>query len=1156
MITEPSLLTDSKDMRFRFAQNIFAVIVVSALLLLGLEQYHYYEARQRLLEALPQQQQQAGDVLQRNIQQAYNYLSFIHATPPVAALVRSTQNGGVDPASGSTQTQWQQRLQQILSAYMSHHGDIHTIRYTTYDGETLAFISRHSGDLTSHGSNRHVEAATWPTLKPGQFYVSAPYLARRQQQLVYPLWPALQIALPVFDSDKSQPFGYLSFTLDATSLLQQLRTSVASPYQLLVTDQRGHFLLHPQRDWEFAHELGSAKRWQQQYPSANSRPISAGIQAFEHEGNRFYWREQRLPLGSPELGRQLVLYTRLPEAGIWQEVQQRRGTALIVTSVLIGLVLMFMLGYQRFVATRLRWLAAQAQLLAVVENANDAVVMLGLDGTIISANRATESLFGQHQASLMGQSVHGTLLPEDSDSPTEQQLRQALQQRRALKVQTSGCYEDHTFPLALTLMPIVAANGRYIGASLTLHDLSEQSVLTERLQQQHRQQLKQQQQQLQDTQQALTDARQLNKSKERLLAAISHEIRTPMNSIQGVLNLLAKGPLNADQQHYVQMASSSMQHAAQLINDVLDYAKVRSGNLFIEEVEYSLTAVLTPVVKRHAEQAFNKGLTLLWDTSSLAYDRVRGDPTRLRQVVDNLLSNAVKFTRHGYVYMEISSAEAQDYGIELHCRIRDTGIGLEPDQQQHLFSAFDEKDQHLHERLGGVGLGLALSQRLCQLMGGEITVNSQPEQGSCFEFSLNVSAASGNCHHPLHRDGGYADSRWLLRLDDGLQADVLARMIRRRGGDVVIADGGENSADFDVLITEVRYLSDYASALQSKTSTHVMALTPPGHLGNTLPDGLRLIELPQPVTQEELALAYIHANGDACSEAILSSQTGLADSQRFQQQRVLVVDDDDVNLEVVSSLLSDMGLRCDTANHGGAALERLVHSELFDPYLLILMDCQMPLIDGYSATRRIRQGEAGARYEQIPVIAVTAAAQPEDRQRCISAGMNDYIVKPMAADQLRHLLSQWLERHTRPLMPPPASQPQTNPLPTSETTTTSNARSGQVWDKDGALQRLNHNASLLRRVVELFQQKANQQLLTLSLNHGDLTSQAATVHTLKGASANAGAEQLSQRLQQLQQALEQEQAQPAQVLLEQAKTDYRAFIDAVANDSNIAGSDL
>ncbi len=831
MMTAPPTLTDNKSIRYRFFQNIVAVVIVSALLILGLEQYNYYEIRQHLLNKLPQQQQQASEQLQRHVQRAYDYLSFIHATPPVAALVRSSQNNGVDPASGSTQDQWQQRLQQILSAFMRHHRDIRSIQYTTYDGTTLAQVSRHQGNLTNNLSiepaGNDAVAAVLQTLKPGQFYVSPPHLARRQQQLDYPLWPAMKIALPVLSSAPQQPFGYLSFTFDATPLLERLRTSVDTPYDLMVTDQGGHFIVHPQRDWEFAHELERGKRWQQQYPDADNLAIRAGINAFEQDGSRFYWSEQHMTLGSPELGRQLVLYTTLPESSIWLEVQRSRGTALIITAVLMGLVLMFMFGYQQFVATRMRWLAAQAQFEAIVENSADAIITLDLNGIIVSANRATETLFGLRQATLIGQHIHGTLLASDCDNPTEQQLQQALAQRRPLKCQTFGRYEEREFPLELALMPTVSEDGRYTGASLTLRDCSEQSLLTEQLQQQHRQQIKQHQQQLQSVQQSLDEARQLNKNKERLLSAISHEVRTPMNSIQGVLTLLSRGPLNKDQQRYVQMASGSMRYAAQLMSDVLDYAKVRSGDLFIEEVEYSLTAVLNPVIKRHAEQAFDKGLTLLWDTSALVFDRVRGDPTRLRQVVDNLLSNAVKFTHHGFIHIEIASSEAADYGIELRGRIRDTGIGLMPEQQQRLFCAFDEQDPHLNERQGGLGLGLALSHHLCQLMGGDIAVSSQPEQGSCFEFHLNLSAAAGDCQHPLHHDGGYAGSRWLLRLDDDQQADILVRMIQRRGGDVEIARGGESVADFDVLLTEMRYLSDYAQAIQHKVDTHVMVITPP-----------------------------------------------------------------------------------------------------------------------------------------------------------------------------------------------------------------------------------------------------------------------------------------------------------------------------------------
>ncbi|ASP39548.1 hypothetical protein CHH28_13065 [Bacterioplanes sanyensis] len=1159
-----AVLTDSstRGARYRFLQNMVIAIVVAGVMLLGLEHYNFTEVRKRLFADMTSEQQQGQALLENYLRRQFDYLNFIHATPPIAALVRSSINAGIDHDSGSTQQQWQQRLEQILTAFMANHREIRSIQYTAISGQTLAAAGRSEQVLPSMSQPHTDDLQALRALKPGQFYVSPLHLARRQGQVEYPIWPAMTLALGVYQPDTQELFGILSFTLDATAWLSELRASVKEPFASVLTTVDGKFLLHPRQQLEFAHELGQAHSWQQ----LNGEPtqVNTNIRQFNAGALTLYATQSRIALGSPALGHDVILRTTLTEDDLWREVERRRGDTLITAAILVALLLIFMTGYQRYVSARLRWLSAQAKFQTIVDHSMDAIITLDAHGHINGCNRATEQLFGQRAATMLGRSLQSTLLSADhaaddshqginkhADSNVEsniestaddiEPLQRAIQQRRSVTFSALGRFADNTFPLDLSVVPIVTDHGECTGYSVTARDRSQQELLTQQLQQRYQQQLSDTEEQLRSVQQSLADARRQTKNKERLLAAISHEIRTPMNSIQGVLSLLAKSRLGADQQRYLDMASDSMRSVAALMDDILDYSKLRSGQLFVEEVEFSLMASLHSALTHYASSAFDKGLTLLIDNTRLQHDRLRGDPTRIRQVLGNLLANAIKTTRHGYVLVEISSSEDNDYGIHLQGRVSDSGIGVE-EQHTRALSQFEELEDVSFESVGGPGLGLALSRQLCVLMGGDLRICPREEHGGCFEFQLLASPATSGSKNPLHDDSGLSSSRWLLSLDDGLQADVLMRMIQQRGGRVDIARRDSDLDDYHIVLTDAHHLRDYADALQSSQHANIITLVPPAGAAQPIPASLSVIKLPLPVTQEALALAYLQATDDHPAQAILSANSHLTEERRFQQQRILVVDDDEVNLEVIATLLTDMGLRCDRAIHGGAAIDKLLNSEAFDPYLLILMDCQMPLLDGYQATRQIRQGEAGERYEQIPVIAVTAAALPQDRQRCISAGMNDYIAKPMAADQLRHLLTQWLDSQ-------PAAALQSSPP--------SNLSVEQLsdWNKTAALHRLNNNPSLLTRVLALFRDKADAQLMTADIapdtDSSALAELATMAHTLKGASANAGAEQLSHYLGHLQVALVQQNTDEAQTLLEQAKQAFHRFTDAVDADLSL-----
>ena len=330
----------------------------------------------------------------------------------------------------------------------------------------------------------------------------------------------MTFAVPIF-TPQQQLVGYLSITFDATSLLDNLRDAIAAPFELIVTNQHGQFLLHPKQSLEFSHELGLMTSWASIYGN-DPDEYSNQVEYFRVNNSGLYVLSDQISLGSPELNHKLVLYTTLPDSRLAQEVRQRRGDSLIVFALLVGLLLMLLAGYQQYVSTRLRWLAERAQFEAIVDNSSDAILTLDLTGRIQSCNRATEVLFGQHQATLIGQLAHGTLLDVDDQELSPELLQTAIRERRSLKAHSEGCFGERRFPIDVSLMPIVTDEGLYSGCSLTLRDRSEQALLTEQVRNEYQQRLDEQQQQQPRQQQLLLQTPRLVTSKDRLLAATSH----------------------------------------------------------------------------------------------------------------------------------------------------------------------------------------------------------------------------------------------------------------------------------------------------------------------------------------------------------------------------------------------------------------------------------------------------------------------------------------------------------------------------------------------------------------------------------------------------------------------------------------------------------
>ena len=794
-----------------------------------------------------------------------------------------------------------------------------------------------------------------------------------------------------------------------------------------------------------------------------------------------------------------------------------------------------------------------------LDSAMAGISRLDASGRYAMVSNAYATLCGYEPDEMIGMSWEPTVHPEDRES-ARAAYREMLAVGKSV-IETRGLRKDGSmFDKHVVLIRRCDHDGRFAGHYCLMRDVTERK----RAEQELEQFAEAMQRSNQALQEANIVAESANRSKSEFLANMSHELRTPMNGIMGMTELTLGTDLNDEQREQLQTVLECSNSLLTLLNDILDFSKIEAGKVELESIDFEFVPMVEGVMDVLAHRAGEKGLELICHVDPAVPQCVRGDPGRVRQVLVNLVGNAIKFTERGEVMVEVQVEHRNDQEVSLLFTVSDTGIGIPEDRKAAIFENFTQVDGATTRKYGGTGLGLAISRQLVELMGGTILVESTLGQGSTFGFRITLPLAqSQETERSLPGSHSSLAGKRILIVDDNeTNRRILHTLLKAWSCCPSLACGGKEALDclrdaqsdgqgFDVVLLDVQMPEmdglEVERRIREDSRFGLPQIVFLSSLGTRKELGMDAESqaaafLTKPIKQSVLynTLQELFPEKTVARNATEKSTDESAPHRNERRRfaaRVLLVEDNPVNRRVATAILKKYGCDVTEAENGRVALD-VLETKSFD---CVFMDVQMPEMDGFAATGHIRRD---TRWRGLPIIAMTAHALKGDRERCLEAGMSDYLSKPVTMEAVRNMLENWAAKSFTIDAPRNAEK---NPCDGPD------APEQQPIDVEMALDQLDGDRELLDDVVRVFVDTVPDLLRELrsAFSRSDAKQVRASAHSIKGAASNICAEpirDLAQRIEEMGKQDELEHLDSALVQLQDHMDRLRAFVDANANE--------
>lgn len=1058
-------------------------------------------------------QERLKEIVTSSITESKSDLRFLYSTPPISGLPRAEFNDGIDPYDGTTYNQWKERLETIFIGFMENNLAVEQLRVIaiTAEGKELIRVQRVGAsveavpDYSLQAKSGEPYFLPSSQLETNQIYMSPLSLNKEFGEVVFPYQPMLRFSIPIF-SDKGKRYAFLIMNVNAKSLINNLKQTVFDYSELIISSSEGDFVYHPIEEYQFSRDLNPDITWDTVYSQKVQYQGLYTVTSKLNPDQQFYVHSTKVKTRPRNKYGYINFNLLVPEKYVETLINEKReinygflAAIGVFTSILL---IMF---YRN--ATRSQLLAeARREASAIVDGSIDAIVGLNLEGELTSINNTAERLLSIAKVAALGKPAKD--IEFFSKLPIHTYINDIQSSKSQIKDELSEKLGETTLHYAISVSPVFSENNTLIGLALIIRDITKEKyaeIKVKRLNTELEAKVRKRTQALAE---AKDDAIKHSDIKSAFISNISHELRTPLNGVIGTLNILKREELSDKSRNLVEMMDLSASNLNLLINDILDLSKIEAGKLDLNLKTINLQLLIERLVESSAIRAFDKGLNVYLDTSDLNCENVKTDPLRLTQILNNLISNAIKFTDKGYIKVTVSSERISEDTHDLKVSVQDTGTGIEPSTQGHLFDAFQQASTAISEKFGGTGLGLSICKQLCQLMDGDISVSSTLNQGSVFTFSIKVRCNKEN----LNVTKKYYENKTILVASSNQNIwEVLDKALSLQGGIVSTCSMAEIGAhkskvfDFVFLDYEDDTTNNIGSIIEVLTeknqSAQFITLHQPG---NPIPKNIasKVSQITKPVTQTELVQVVGYEVPKFEPLYLLSKTSGfeLTDdaAEQLKECTVLIVDDNEINIEVAKGALDELRINILTASDGQDVIELLNQYNTNEKQInCILMDCQMPILDGYQVCEKIRAGEGGKSFIDVPIIAMTASAMTGEKEKCLAVGMSDYVSKPIDALQVLEKVVKW-------------SLSSYEVQPNTMAHVESELKKEKLWDREQALARLLNKEVLLNKICEVFVVKAPIKVQELIEQHkqGNSEEVRQIAHALKGMCGEISANKL------------------------------------------------